>query len=588
MPKLSSEKILIELKKIGRGIKKLRFFKFTHLPRTLRILSRTEKIVLTSLLLILLGDIFFSTNRFYINKTRSVPAYGGSYSEGLLGKPRFINPALAQTQTDKDLTRLVYSGLLKYDNQGNIIPDLLESDLQISADEKQYTAKLKSNLKWHDGQSLDADDIIFTLQLLKNPDYKSPYRKLWQNIAIEKIDNLTIRFTNPDVSSPFITNLTTGILPEHIWSKVSPENFYFAKANLEPIGSGPYYLKEINKSVNGEVRSIGMESYSNYYFNKPFIDQVTIKFYPNYEQLLTGLQTKEVDSVGFIPFDKKILADVNKSKFIITKTPLFQYQALFFNTTRSSKVLAEKGVRQALAISVDRENFISEVYSGLAIPAYVPILPGQIGYDPANESLNKFDLNNAESILEKNGWLKTSADGIRAKNGQLFKFSITTNDFVLNVKSAENLQKQWQRIGAEVSVNIVPTAEFEKNNLRPRNFEALLFSESTGHDPDPFVFWHSSQALNPGFNLAQFNNTQADRLITDARSTFDKNARAAKYASFENIFSAELPTLILNQSIFVYEMRQKVQGINFQHLANPEDRFYGIDNWYVQTKRVLR
>ncbi len=588
MPKLSIGKILIELKKIGRGIKKLRFFKFAHLPRTFRILSRTEKVILVSLVVILLADIVFGINRFYINHTRSMPTFGGTYSEGIFGEPRFINPALAQTQTDKDLTRLVYAGLFKYDNSGNIVPDLAESDLQISPDQKQYTVKLRQNLKWHDGQNLTADDVIFTIQLLKNPDYKSPYRKLWQNISVEKIDDLTIRFSNTDISSPFVTNLTTGVLPAHTWTQVSPDNFYIAKANLEPVGSGPFYIKEINKSVNGVIRSINLESYSNYHFGKPYIDQVDLKFYPNYEELLTGLHTKEVDSIGFIPFDKKIFVDLNKSSLKILKIPVFQYQALFFNNGKSPKVLADKGVRQALAISLNRDEFISEVYSGLAIPAYTPILPGQVGYDPTNESLNKFDIANAESILDRNGWTKDNNTGLRSKAGQPLKFTITTNDFVLNVKSAENLQKQWKKIGADIAVNVVPTADFEKNNLRPRNFEALLFAESTGHDPDPFVFWHSSQALNPGFNLSQFNNTQADRLITDARNTFDKNLRSAKYASFENIFSAELPALILDQSVFVYEMRQHVQGMSLKSLANPEDRFHDISGWYLQTKRVIK
>jgi len=472
------ENILIELKKIGRGIKKLRFFKFADIFRTVRLFTKLEKIVLLSLLGILLLDMSFGIGRFYIHHTKVVPAYGGIYSEGILGQPRFINPLLAQTQTDKDLTRLVFAGLYKYDDHGNIIPDLAESDMQLSENQKEYTVKLKPNLKWHDGQPITADDVVFTIQTLQNPDYKSPFKKLWQNISVQKIDPLTVKFTNTDISAPFETNLTLGILPKHIWAQITPENFYLAKPNLEPVGSGPYNVTEISKSVNGDVRGIKLQSYSNYPTGKPFIDGVDLKFYQSYEQLLAGLHTREVDSIGFLPFDKKTLTDLSRSSMQVLQIPVFQYQALFFNS-KTSKVLASKPVRQALAAALDRNTFIKNVYSGFALPAYTPILPGQLGYDPNNEKLNQFDIANAEGILDKEGWVKNPQSGMRSKGAEALKFTITTNDFLLNVKSAEELQQQWKKIGADVSINTVNKTDFEKNNLRPRNFEALLFSVIT-------------------------------------------------------------------------------------------------------------
>jgi peptide/nickel transport system substrate-binding protein len=581
-------KSIDELKKIGRGIKKLRFFKFMDLPRLFRIFSFKEKAAVLVLLAVLLTDLVFAGSRFYLRKTKVVPTFGGTYTEGVLGEPRFINPIIAQNQSDKDLVRLVYSGLYKFDSAGVLVPDMADSALQISSDQKQYTVKLKSNLKWQDGQSITADDVIFTIQLLQNPDYKSPQRKLWQNIQIQKVDDLTIKFTNREIASPFTTNLTLGILPKHIWAKVTADNFYFAKENLEPVGNGPYFIKEINKSVNGNIRSITLNSYSNYPQGKSFIDSVVLKFYADYEQLLSGFHTKEVDSIGFIPFDKKIFVDLNRSSVSVAQLPVYQYQALFYNLSKSSKVLGERAVRSALASSIDRKAFIQDIYSGLAIPAYTPILPGQLGYDSANENTNKYDPNSAEANLDKAGWAKDSKTGLRAKGSTPLKFNITTNDFVLNVKSAENIQQQWKKIGVDVSLNVIPTTELEKNYLRTRNFDVLLFAESTGYDPDPFVFWHSSQSANPGFNLAQYNNVTIDRLITDARNTFDPNIRASKYALFQNIFSQDLPALILDQSVFVYESHQPIEGMKIKYLANPEDRFYDINNWYLMTRRTFK
>ncbi|GAC1413454.1 MAG: peptide ABC transporter substrate-binding protein [Candidatus Doudnabacteria bacterium] len=581
------QNFIIELKKIGRGIKKLRFFKFEDLAKVFRVFSAREKVSVLILITIILSDILFFGSRLYINSTKVVPAYGGTFIEGEIGQPRLINPLIAQEQSDKDLTRLVYSGLYKYDGSGNLVPDLALSALEISPDKKQFTTHLKPNLKWQDGQNITADDIVFTISTLQNPDYKSSLRKLWENIKVQKVDQTTVKFISPGTSAPFITNLTLGILPEHVWSKVSPGNFYLTKENLEPVGSGAYFVKEINKAVNGDIHSITLNSYSNYAEGKPFIDTIVLKYYSGYEDLLSGFHAKEVDAIGFIPFDKKIFIDLTRSNVKINQFPVYQYQALFFNQTKSPKVLADSAVRSALAQSVDKDAFINEIYSGLALPASTPILPGQIGYDPGTSKMQVFNIEQAGQRLDSAGWIK-NPNGIRSKGNQPLRFSITTNDFVLNVKSAENLQQQWKKIGADVYVNVTPTAELENKYLRTRDFESLLFAESTGHDPDPFVFWHSSQSANPGFNLSQYRNTTIDKLITEARNTFDADVRASKYKDFQNIFLQDLPAIILDQSVFVYEVRPTVQGMSLRYISTPEDRFYDINHWSVETKRSFK
>ncbi len=573
-----------ELKKIGRGIKKLRFFKFVDVPKVFRAMSKKEKVLLLSLLAIFLIDVVASGTRFYLKNTTVTPSFGGTYSEGLAGEPRYINPVIAQTQTDKDISKLVYSGLYKYDGEGKLVPDLAESDIQFGDGTKVYVVKMKPNLKWHDGQAVTADDVVFTVQLLQNQDYKSPLRKLWQNIQIEKVDDLTVKFTNSDVSSPFVSNLTLGILPKHIWSGIAVNNFYLAKQNLEPVGSGPYFVKEINKTVNGSVRSVSLESYSNYQAGKPYIEKINLKFYQNNDEMLSAFHTKEIDAIGFTPFSQKVFADLNKSSIHITQLPLYQYQAVFFNQNNNPKVLGDKSVRTALAQGFDRSSFIKDVYDGLALPANTPILPGQIGYNPDAQDVNEFNAAQAEQTLDAAGWAKDPQTGLRSKGGQPLKFTVTTNDFVLNVKSAEVLQSQWKKIGADVNVNVVPTTDLE-NALRSRNYETMLFAESTGYDPDPFVFWHSSQSQNPGFNLSQYKSTIGDQLITAARSTFDPNSRYQKYFDFQNLFLQDLPAIILDQSAYVYEMRQDLKGMDIKYIASAQDRFYDVNHWYLTTKR---
>ncbi len=579
-------KLLAELKNIGRGLSKLRFFRFGYLSKTWRFFNRKEKIIAAALMLILCADIIFGATRFYIKHTHAIAGSGGTYSEGLIGEPRFINPLLAQTQTDKDISHLVFSGLYKFDDQDHMVPDLASGDPQIASSQKQYTVTLKKDLKWHDGQPITADDVIFTVQTLQNPAYNSPLRSAWSSIKAEKIDDYTIKFSNSEISAPFISNLTLGIMPKHVWSNVEPANFALSKFNLEPVGNGPFLVKEINKTASGQISSINLEAYANYWAGKANIDNIVFKFYKNYEDLIFGLHTKEIENLGFVPFDKKVYVDQNRTNLKISQFPIFQYQALFFNFYHSPKVLADKDVRTALAKSVDREAFINDVYYGLAKPAYGAILPGQLGYNDNVSYINNYDIAYANALLDKAGWTVDQKTGYRAKNNQQLAFTITTNDFVLNVKSAEALRDQWKKIGANISIATIPTLDFEKNNLRPRNFDALLFSESTGFDPDPFVFWHSSQAQDPGLNVAQYKSTAADRLISDARTTFDPAKRAHKYADLQTLMANDIPAIFLDQSVFVYELNPSLRGMQIQNLAEQEDRFYDIGHWYLATRRV--
>ena len=576
-----------EGRRIKRGLKNLRFFKFANFLAVLKALNRNERLALLILAVVLVADLATMGVRFYVRNTVSVAAFGADYTEGEVGFPEFINPLLAQTQTDKDLTALVYAGLFKFDGQNHLIPDLATDQPQFSSDEKTFSVKLRPNLKWSDGQPLNADDVVFTVQTLQDPAFKSPLRSQWASVTVQKIDDQTIQFKSKSVSAPFLTNLVLGILPKHIWSNVSADQFTVKRLNLQPVGSGPYFVKEIRNSGSGELQSMTFESYSNYWAGKPYIDNIKVNFYENYDDALLALHSKEIQGFGFIPFDTKVNVDP-KTTLQVSKLPVYEYQAVFFNLSRSHAVLGDPTVRTALAQSVDRQKIIDDVYQGLALPDYGPIMPGQIGYNPDIEKINGLNLDAAKAALDKAGWVVDNSTGIRHKGNSALAFTITTSDFALNQKTAEALRDQWRTIGADVQVQSIANRDIEKQTIRPRNYDALLFAESTGADPDPFVFWHSSQANDPGFNLAQYKNTAADSVISDAHNTFDPAVRTKDYQDFQTIFAADEPAVFIDQSVFVYELTPEIKGVQLQALANPEDRFYDIVHWYISTKRVFK
>ncbi len=578
-----------EAEKIGRGIKNLRSFKFGRIAGTFGIFGRKEKIAAVLLGAIFVLDISFSAARFYFLHTQAVPAYGGTYTEGFVGQPQFINPLLAQSPTDKALARLAYSGLYKFDDNGNLVPDLAQGMPAISKDQKTISINLKPNLQWQDLQPITSDDVIFTLQSVQNAQVKSPLRGLWENVKIQKTGNLSLQITTPNVSAPFLSNLVLGILPQHIWGKIAAANFSVSPYNLEPIGSGPYFMKEISKSPFGEINYIKMNSFAEYQGGKAYINTFEAKFFDNYQDAILALHSKTIQGLGFVPFDQKIYVDTAKTNLQIIKLPIPEYQALFINEGEGgSSILQDPAVREALAKSIDRQNLITTVYNGLAAPAYGPIMPQQLGYNSAVQNMNGYDSAAAGAILDKDGWAMNASSGTRYRAGQPLAFTITTNDYELNEESAENLQSQWKKIGVEVKINAVQTSDLENNYIRPRKFDAILFSESTGFDPDPFVFWHSSQARNPGYNLSQYRDSAADKLINEARNTFDPSLRAQNYRQFQALIENTVPAIFLDQSEFVYELSPDIKGTQFTELANPEDRFYDITHWYINTGRIWK
>ena len=273
------QKFVGELGRVWRGIQQLRSFHFQDVAKIFKKMTAHERAWAVALAVVLVADVAGLGARWYVTHTRQVPAHGGSYVEGEVGEPEYINPLLAQSQADQDLTAIVYDGLYKTDSSGNLVPDLADGPIQVSADSKQYTIKLKPNLKWQDGRPLTADDVVFTVATIQNPAYHAVQYRQWAGITVAKVDDLTVRFTNATVSAPFLTNFTVGILPEHIWQNVAAGDFATSPSNLEPVGSGPFAPTE--KDVAGATGSTTSYTFSAnplYWNGRPYIDALSSNF----------------------------------------------------------------------------------------------------------------------------------------------------------------------------------------------------------------------------------------------------------------------------------------------------------------------
>lgn len=575
-------------KKLVLSLEKKRFPSLKQLLHLPKVLSPKELLTVRIFGSLIIVSAFVLLGQFFFGRVSSVPVAGGEYKEGLVGAPVYINPLYSlANDVDADIARLVFSGLLKYDSDLNLKPDLAES-YEISADNLTYTFHLKKNIKWHDGSDFKADDVVFTVSLFQNSSYKSPLARSFQNVKVEKIDDYTVKFTLTEAFAPFLSALTFGIVPENIWSNIDSSNALLTELNLQPVGTGPYKFDSYSKDRQGNIQEYTLVKNNDYYNQKPYIDKIIFKFYPDFQSAFSALKSKDIEGISYIPtYLEKEAGEQNGLNLYNFYLP--QYSAIFFNQTNNDS-LKDINVRKALAYAIEREKITDEILNGKARIIDSPILPDTIGYNSSIDKYN-FDRQKAMQILEEGKWVYTEENGIkskyRMKDKKELQVTLTTVDQPEYVKIAELIKSEWETIGVKTDLQTIPGQSIKNDYIDSRNYQALLYSVIAGSDPDPYPFWHSSQRQAPGLNLSMYYNKTIDGIIEDARKTNDLQKRSEKYAQFQVDLTKDLPAIFLFNPQYIYAVSDKIKGINMQKINVPSDRFAGIENWYIKTKTKL-
>ncbi|MBI4158452.1 MAG: hypothetical protein HY505_02445 [Candidatus Yanofskybacteria bacterium] len=565
--------------------------KIRFIPKAL---SGKERYIVTVLVLVILGSIVAIPFTTYFHFTEEAPDYGGKFTEGMVNEPRHINPLLSQANdTDRDLVYLIYSGLLEYNGEGKIVPDLAQS-YEISSDGLNYTVYLKDDAYWHDGKKIAADDVIFTIQTAQNSDYGSPQRINWQGVQIEKVNDLTVMFKLQARYAQFLNNLTLKILPKHIWQDVKPINFALSEFNLKPIGSGPYKFDSLKKDRDGRIQSYQLSANKEFYGSRPFINDIEIKFYVSEDEMIDAYNRNKIEGLSFISPDN--LKRVKfKQRLNLRELRLPRYFAVFFNQNKSA-ILSDKNIRLALSRATDKNALLAKVLENRGITVHSPMMDGVLDI-PNNVKKYEYDLELAKTILETADWLaspKSPDEGgskdessILSKKGSRLEIRITTSTWPELIKVAKILEEQWEALGADISIEALPTPELQQA-IKDRNYEALLFGAVLNIDPDPFSLWHSSQKKDPGLNLALYDNKAADTLLEDARQTLNPLERAKKYDDFQKLVIEDIPAVFLYNPLYIHGQAKKVKSSNGKLISLPSDRFINIEGWYINTKRIWK
>jgi len=513
-----------------------------------------------------------------------VPAFGGSFAEGLIGNPRFINPVLAISDTDKDLTSLIYSGLLKQSKDGGYEPDLAES-YEVSENGTVYDLKIKNNAYFHDGKKVTADDVVFTIGKVLDPVVKSQKSANWEGVSVEKVSDREIKFTLAKPYAPFMSALTLGILPKHIWDSVTSEEFPFSQFNIDPIGSGPYKVEKISRNSGGIPTTIALSAWNKYALGRAKIKSITFKFFQNEAELTKAYGDKSVESMaGFGPDSAK---KMKASGSLLTEVSLPRVFGVFLNQN-SAPVFLNKEIRTALDQAAPKQKIVDEVLFGFGKILDGPT-PDCVGEESGTSTED--DIAAAKASLLKAGW-KENVDGILEKKTKkdtaTFSFSITTSDSPELKQTAEMLKEAWEKLGASVTIKVFEAGDLSQNVIRGRKYDALLFGEIIGDDSDLYPFWHSSERNDPGLNVCLYANITADKALEDMQKETSRTAKEEEKDIVISEIQKDVPAIFLFSPDLLYASAPNVKNVRLESISSLNERFISISDWYIDTDRVWK
>ncbi|MCX7682809.1 MAG: peptide ABC transporter substrate-binding protein [Anaerolineae bacterium] len=519
--------------------------------------------------------------------TVSRPGYGGTYVEGIVGAPRYLNPLLvgAHNEAERDVCALIFSGLTRLNARGEVVADLARS-WEVSPDGLSYTFRLRPGARWHDGIPVTADDVLFTVGLLKDPEFPGPPEaaaEVWRTVEVEKVDSRTVRFVLSQPYAPFLDATTIGILPAHLLKGIRATELTETGFNLQPVGSGPFRLAEL-KVEGGVVVEVLLEPFPDYYLEAPYLGHVQLRFYPDQQAVLDAYAREEIEGIARLQ-----AADLPRAVTLpglnLFSAQTAEYGVVFLNMRRADlPFFQETEVRQALLYALDRQLIIDEALGGQAVVAHSPLIPGTWAYHDALPRYT-YDPTKARELLDEAGWVP-GEDGIRSKGGYRLAFTLLTSDETERLAVARKLVQQWAGIGVTVTLRSVSWTAL-REALEARDFEAVLTHVALPGDPDPYPFWHETQ-LESGQNYAGFVHRRASEVLEQARIETSAERRKALYFEFQEIFAREVPALLLYVPAYTYGVSEHIKDVQIGPLlAHPSDRFNSIERWWIVPRRVF-
>lgn len=523
-----------------------------------------------------------SLSAYYQSKQ---PLAGGIYDEGIVGTYTNANPIFATGPVDQAVSRLIFAGLLKYDNHNRLEPDLAKS-YSVDTTGRHYVVKLKPGLTWQDGTPLTAQDVVFTYQTIQDPDVGSPLLPSWQNITVTAPSKLTVDFDLPNPFAAFPYSLVSGILPKHILQSVPATQLRSNEFNtVKPVGAGPFAWQAIQTSAGLDpskaLSLIGLKPFEQYTGGAPKLNGFVLHVFGSKNLMIQAFQRRQVNAMaGLDSVPPQVAKDPDLQATSFNSTAAMM---TFFKT--SDGAFTDPKVRQALVQGANTAAILNQLGYPTR-PVREPLLVGQLGYDP-QYAQPKFDSTAANALLDSDGWTRGS-DGMRSKAGQPLSFSLYAQDTPDNELTTRLLASDWKALGVQMTPVLQSETDFQ-STLEFHTYDALLYGISIGVDPDVFPYWDSSQAdIRSGsqLNFSEYKNPTADASLEAGRTRLSPALRTIKYQPFLQAWQADAPALGLYQPRILYISHGTVYGLTNHTLNVDADRYSSVANWEIRTSKV--
>ena len=465
------------------------------------------------------------------------PAYGDGMITGSIGDASILIPGLASDSASSGVNGLVYDGLVKYDKDLNIVGVVAKS-WTISKDEKVITFHLHKNVKWHDGKPFTAIDCLFTYRFMTDPKTPTPYRSSWNLIKkVEVIDDYTLRVTMKKTFAKALITWGMGMLPRHLLKGKDPRQNPLAR---RPIGTGPFRFLSWKSG-----QRIILTANKDYFDGRPYLDRTITRIIPDMATMFLELKAGNLDMMGLTPLQwmRQTRTGFFKKFFKKYKYLAFAYTYLGFNLKK--KIFQDRRVRLAITYGINKGELIDGVLLGLGQRTVGPYKPGTWAYNTRLRPY-PFDPEKALALLAQAGWKRGKDGKLRNKKGDLFTFTIITNQGNQNRKNtALIIQQRLKQIGVTVKLRVIEWTVFLKEYVDKRRFDAVILGWTIPPDPDGYDVWHSSRMAKGGLNFVSFSNPEVDRLLVKARHTLSRKVRKPLYDRFQDILHREAPYVFL-------------------------------------------
>lgn len=474
-----------------------------------------------------------------------------------------INPILTTTYQDDFLFR----GLMRFDKNCEPQPDIAES-VDISEDKRTYTFKMKQDVKFHDGENMTADDVVFTIKSIMDPEVNSGRATEFQEVvAIEKVDDYTVKITLKQPFPPLLDKMTIGIVPEHAFEG---QDINEADFNHNPIGAGPY---KFVSWTTGE--SLTMSRFDDYFGKEPQIENVVFKFLPDYNTRAMQLESGELDFTFIEPSQVEKIEAKDDLTTYVCKTA--DYRCVNYNFAKTD-LFNDVKVRQALSYATNKEDIVKSIAHGYGYSAYSPLQANEYAIDTVEKY--SYNLAKAEALFAEAGWTK-GADGILEKDGQKFSFTLTapvTDEVRVNMANA--LASEWKNIGVDVKVDAL---DWSAIDIFECEAFVLGFGSPFDADTDTYPMFVSTCNKAPFQNYGSYNNADVDAALNAARVAETEEGRKQEYAKFQEAFAQDPPYDMICYLDAIYAGNNRISGVSTERTLGHHGAgiFWNIEDWKI-------